>query len=122
MILMKRFASLAPVLLAVGCQVPGAPTPEQNESRLMQACGETSRLLERMKSAESSFSYDAQGNARIRKDLWNQIPSNMQDTLINAVAYTAVCGSGEPSEQLVTIRASDTSEVLAQQTVTEFDQ
>jgi hypothetical protein len=119
---MKRLGSLAAALLAAACQMPAAPTPEQNESRLMQACGETSRLLERMKSAESSFSYDRQGNARISKALWNQIPANMQDALINAVAYTAVCGSGEPGEQVVTIRASETSEVLAQQTVTEFDQ
>lgn len=119
---MKRFATVATALLAAACQMPGAPTPEQNESRLMQACGETGRLLERMKSAESSFSYDRQGNARIRKDLWTQIPANMQDALINAVAYTAVCGSGEPGEQVVTIRASDSTEVLAQQTVTEFDQ
>jgi hypothetical protein len=73
-----------------------------------------------MKTAEPSFQYDEAGNARIRKQLWTSIPVAMQDALINAIAYQAVCASGEPGEQMVTIR-SETSELLAQQTVTEFE-
>ena len=118
----KHFWALLATLLAAGCQVPIEPTDEQNETRLMQACGETRRLLDQMKAAESSFSYDREGNARIRKDLWGAIPANMQDTLINSVAYAALCASGEPGEQVVTIRSSDGAEILAQETVTEFDQ
>lgn len=87
----------------------------------MQACAETDRLLGQMKSAERSFTYDEAGNARISRALWASIPSAMQDALINAIAYRAVCAAGEPGEQVVTIRSSENSEVLAQQTVTEFD-
>lgn len=109
-------------LLLAACDFRPAAEPEQNQPRLMSACGETSRLLDQMKAAESSFTYDQSGNARIRKALWTAIPANMQESLVNAVAYAAVCASGRPGEQLVTIRSSDGSEVLAQQTVTEFDQ
>jgi hypothetical protein len=107
-------------LLAGACQMPAETSPAENETRLMQACGETNRLLGQMKAAEASFQYDDAGNARIRKRLWTSIPDAMQDALINAIAYRAICASGEPGEQVVTIR-SETSELLVQQTVTEFD-
>ena len=116
----KAAIALAAVL-AVSCRQMSEPSPEQNVSELMQACGETGRLLGQMKAAESSFRYDNQGNARIRKALWDEIPTGMQDALINAIAYQIVCATGEPGEQVVTIRNSDTSEILAQETVTEFD-
>ena len=110
------------LLLLASCrQVVGEPSAEQNETRLMQACGETGRLLGQMKAAESSFRYDEAGNARISKSLWDTIPTGMQDALINAIAYRAICASGEPGELVVTIRDSGTSEILAQETVTEFD-
>jgi hypothetical protein len=109
-------------VLVAGCDFMRAPEPQQNENRLMSACGETGRLLDQMKAAESSFTYDQSGNARINKALWTAIPANMQESMINAIAYAAVCASGRPGEQVVTIRSSEGSEVLAQQTVTEFQQ
>ena len=118
---MRYFAPALTALFLAGCDYAPTPEPEQNEGRLMSACGETTRLLGQMKSAESSFSYDQEGNARIRKALWTALPANMQESLINAIGYAAVCASGQPGEQVVTIRSSDGSEVLAQQTVTEFD-
>ena len=108
-------------LLAAGCQMPSQPSPEENSTRLLQACGETDRLLGQMKGTERSFSYDEAGNARIGRPVWNSIPSAMQDVLINAIAYRAVCAAGEPGEQVVTIRAAENNEILAQETVTEFD-
>lgn len=119
-----RLATIAlGALLVCSCrEVPiGEPTPEQNVTRLMQACGETDRLLGQMKAAEASFRYDEAGRAQISKSLWDSLPTAMQDALINAIAYRAVCARGEPGEQLVTIRNSDTRELLAQETVTEFD-
>lgn len=118
---MRLLPIAAALLLAAGCRFAPEPSPQQNTTRLMQACAETDRLLGQMKSAESSFSYDEAGNARISRDLWAAIPGAMQEALINAIAYRAVCATGEPGEQVVTIRTSDGSEVLAQQTVTEFD-
>ncbi|MDQ4086978.1 MAG: hypothetical protein M3177_03030 [Pseudomonadota bacterium] len=119
---MKAIATAITALLLAGCDFSGAQGPEQNESRLLRGCGETTRLLDQMKAAESSFTYDQSGNARMPKELWSSIPTNMQETLINAIAYQAVCASGELDDQVVTIRSSDGSEVLAQQTVTEFSQ
>lgn len=117
-----KFAAIALcALLTAACQQVSEPSAERNETRLMQACAETGRLLGQMKAAESSFRYDEAGNARISKSLWDTIPTGMQDALINAIAYRAICASGEPGEQVVTIRNSDTSEILAQETVTEFD-
>ena len=118
---LKLAAIALGAMLTAACQQVSEPSAEQNVSRLMQACGETNRLLGQMKAAESSFRYDRAGNARIRKSLWDSIPTGMQDALINAIAYQAICATGEPDEQLVTIRNSDTSEILAQETVTEFD-
>jgi len=109
------------LLLAASCRQVSEPSAEQNVSRLMQACGETGRLLGQMKAAETSFRYDQAGNARISKSLWDTIPTAMQDALINAIAYQAVCATGEPDEIVVTIRNGQTSEILAQETVTEFD-
>ena len=118
---MRPFPILAAALLAAACQMPLEPTPEENSSRLMQGCAETERLLGQMKSAEASFSYDDEGNARMGRQLWTSIPTAMQDGLINAIAYRAVCERGEPGEQVVTIRDSANNEILAQQTVTEFN-
>ena len=86
----------------------------------MSGCAETERLLGQMKAAEASFSYDARGNGVISKALWEALPENMRDGLTQAIAYQAVCASGELHEQAVTIRSSETSEILAQETVTDF--
>jgi hypothetical protein len=119
--MMRCAAVLLIVLLAAGCREAVTPSPQENSSDLLRACGETNRLLEQMKSAESSFRYDEGGNARIRKALWRAIPPPMQESMINAIAYRAVCASGELREQAVTIRSSENGELLAQQTVTEFE-
>jgi len=87
----------------------------------MQGCDETDRLLGQMKAAESSFRYDRAGNATISKALWESMPRSMQDGLTKAIAYQAICASREPGEQQVIVRSSETSEILAQQTVSEFD-
>lgn len=87
----------------------------------MQGCGETERLLGQMKEAESSFSYDRSGNARISKPLWEAMPRSMQDGLIKAIAYQAICAARGGGEQQVIVRSSETSEILTQQTVTDFD-
>ena len=73
-----------------------------------------------MKAAESSFRYDQSGNATISKELWEAMPRSMQDGLTKAIAYQAICASREAREQQVIVRSSETSEILAQQTVTEF--
>jgi hypothetical protein len=117
----RRSAILIAVLIAGGCRFAAAPAPEEKSSRLLQACGETDRLLGQMKAAENSFRYDEAGNARISKALWRAIPAPMQESMINAIAYRAICASGELHEQAVTIRSSEDGELLAQQTVTEFD-
>ncbi|WP_129793661.1 hypothetical protein [Sphingosinicella sp. CPCC 101087] len=116
-------------LIALGSMLAGCqPSVEesvadeqQNETRLMQGCSEAGRLLGQMSAAETSFRYDSEGNVRISRSLWYSIPASMQDGLIKAIAYHAVCEEGDPAEQVVTVRASENSEILAQQTVTEFD-
>jgi len=117
-----RLLPITLILSTLGaCQAATAPDAAHNASRLLESCGETGRLLGQMKAAESSFRYDQSGNARISKNLWTSIPASMQDALINAIAYQAVCASGQPGEQVVTVRSSEASEILAQETVTEFD-
>ena len=86
----------------------------------MSGCAEAERLLGQMKAAETSFRYDASGNGAISEALWAALPQNMQTGLMQAIAYHAVCASGELREQPVTIRSSETSEILAQETVTDF--
>ena len=108
-------------IMAGGCQGRVAPAPQQENARLMQACGETERLLGQMKAAEPSFRYDRSGNARISKPLWEAMPRSMQDGLTKAIAYQAICATRETGEQQVIVRSSETSEILAQQTVTDFD-
>lgn len=112
---------LAAAIAVAACQSEVEPVAEESRSRLMQGCGEASRLLGQMSAAEASFRYDREGNVRISRSLWSSLPSGMQDGLIKAIAYHAVCEAEEPSEQVVTVRASENSEILAQQTVTEFD-
>jgi len=108
-------------LIAAGCQGASEPAPEENKARLMQGCSEAGRLLTQMSTAEASFRYDREGHVRISRSLWTSLPSGMQDGLIKAIGYHAVCEAGEPAEQVVTVRASENNEILAQQTVTEFD-
>ena len=114
-------AAILAVLIVAGCQGATEPAPEENGARLMQGCAEAGRLLSQMSTAEASFRYDREGNVRMGRALWASLPSGMQDGLIKAIAYHAVCESGEPGEQVVTVRASENEEILAQQTVTEFD-
>ncbi|WP_162806556.1 hypothetical protein [Sphingosinicella terrae] len=118
--MMKRVWIVAAALAAAACQAPVEPVAEEKSDRLMRGCGEADRLLEQMKSAESSFQLDGEGNATIRRSLWSSLPDSMQDGLLKAIAYDAVCKAGEPREQVVTMRSSESSEVLAQQTITEF--
>lgn len=118
-------AALAAGLLLAGCQGTNEPAAEEvaadNSARLMQGCTEADRLLGQMSAAEASFRYDREGNVRISRALWTSLPSSMQDGLMKAIAYHAVCAEREPGEQVVTVRDSENEEVLAQQTVTEFD-
>ena len=116
---MKRGSVALIAMMTWGCQA--APAPQQEQNRLMQGCGETDRLLGQMKAAEPSFSYDQSGNARISKPLWEAMPRSMQDGLTKAIAYQAICASREGGEQQVIVRSSETSEILEQQTVTDFD-
>ncbi len=114
-------------LAAAACQgsAPSLVVPDEAENkaeRVMSGCGEASRLLEQMKSAESTFRYDERGNATIRTELWNYLPDQMKDGLVKAVAYHALCATSEVRDQEVTVRSAETSEILAQQTVTEFAQ
>ena len=117
------FALLAGAALTLaGCQgETSAPVEETKSARLMQGCAEAGRLLGQMSTAEASFRYDREGNVRLSRALWGSLPTGMQDGLIKAIAYHAVCETGEPGEQVVTVRASENDEILAQQTVTEFD-
>ena len=115
------------VLAATACQGPASPAANTSEAenkveRVMSGCGEASRLLEQMKSAETSFRYDERGNATIRTELWNYLPDQMKDGLIKAVAYHALCQADQIRDQQVTVRSAENAEILAQQTVTEFDQ
>jgi hypothetical protein len=117
-----RVASIIAAAIAVAsCQSEVEPVAQENRDRLMQGCGEAGRLLGQMSAAEASFRYDREGNVRISRNLWSSLPAGMQDGLIKAIAYHAVCEAEEPAEQVVTVRASEDSEILAQQTVTEFD-
>ena len=114
-------------LAATACQAPSSPTAapdaaENKAERVMSGCGEASRLLEQMKTAESSFRYDERGNATIRAELWNYLPDQMKDGLIKAIAYHALCEADQIRDQQVTVRSAESSDILAQQTVTEFDQ
>ena len=117
----KAGAAILATLIVAGCQRASEPAPEENGVRLMQGCAEAGRLLGQMSTAEASFRYDREGNVRLSRALWTSLPSGMQDGLIKAIAYHAICESGEPGEQVVTVRASENEEILAQQTVTEFD-
>ena len=118
---MKHPLAALIALLACSCQAPVAPAAQNEQVRLMQGCEETERLLGQMKAAESSFEYDLSGNATVRKALWESMPPNMQDGLAKAIAYQAVCSSGELRAQQVTIRASEGREILKQQTISDFD-
>ena len=114
-------------LAATACQGPSTPADASGEAEnkaehVMSGCGEASRLLDQMKTAESSFRYDERGNATIRTELWNYLPDQMKDGLIKAIAYHAICEADQIRDQQVTVRSSESSEILAQQTVTEFDQ
>ena len=113
-------------LAATACQGPSSPTTapdaaENKAERVMSGCGEASRLLQQMKTAESSFRYDERGNATIRTELWNYLPDEMKDGLIKAIAYHALCEADQIRDQQVTVRSAESSDILAQQTVTEFD-
>src|SRR6187402_3348996 len=102
---LKTLHKPGPILLAalivVGCQGASEPAPEGNNVRLMQGCEEANRLLSQMSAAEASFRYDREGNVRISRTLWTSMPSGMQDGLIKAIGYHAVCESREPGEQVV---------------------
>lgn len=86
----------------------------------MSGCAETGRLLEQMRASEPTFRFDAAGNAVIGERIWESLPPSMRTGLVQAVAYQAVCASGELREQAVTIRGSESSQVLAQETVVDF--
>ena len=124
---MKYVLPTLAALAATACQdsAPSLVAPDeiQNKTeRVMSGCGEAERLLEQMKAAESSFRYDESGNATIRTELWNYLPEEMKDGLVKAIAYHALCAADQVRDQEVTVRSAQNSEILAQQTVTEFDQ
>lgn len=118
---MKRGWIVLFAMTAWGCQGQIVPAPQQKESRLLQGCGETERLLGEFGAGVSSFRYDRAGNATISKSRWEEMPPSLQDGLIKVIAYQAFCASREPGDQQVIVRSSETSEILAQQTVTEFN-
>ena len=74
-----------------------------------------------MKAAEPSFSYDLEGNATMSKTIWEAMPGGMRQGMTKAIAYQAICGNGELRQQQVTIRSSETQEILANQIVVDFD-
>lgn len=110
-------------LLASGChrQPPAAPAAENDAPPIMRGCDQTERLLKQMAAAEKSFTYDAAGNATLKSGLWNTMSPELQDGLVKAVAYHAICQAGEVREQSVTIRSED-KKVLAEKKVAEFQQ
>ncbi len=121
---MKQAWITIAALLAVSCDRAPQPAAAGNttDTRLMSGCADADRLIRQMSAAESSFRVDDQGNARISKSLWEATPDEMKEGLVKAIAYQAICAAGEPGEQRVTIRASEGSQVLKEETVTDFDQ
>ena len=109
-------------LAAAACRQPVAPPVENKAERLMSGCAEAERLLGQMKAAESSFRYDTEGSASVSPAMWEALPPAMREGLAKAVAYRAVCEAGEMRSQEVTIRSSDSSEILMQETITDFAQ
>lgn len=107
-------------LAAAACQAPVEPPAQNETAETLRGCEEALRLLRQMAAAEPRFGFDVQGNAQIPKALWQSLPPEMQDGLIKAIAYQAICAANEVRDQPVTVRASENYEVLAEQTVIDF--
>lgn len=112
---------LIAALAAAACRGPAAPEPTNEPAEMMRGCDEALRQLRRMATADPRFDFDVEGNARFPKALWESLPSEMQDGLIKAVAYQALCTAGEMGTQQVTVRSSENNEVLAERTVSDFE-
>jgi hypothetical protein len=103
-----------------GCQAPVEPQPEEGGTALLSRCGDMDRLFEQMKAADSSFTYDESGNATMSKELWSSIPPALREGLMKGIAYQGICASGKVGQQKVTVRATGSNEVLAEQTFADF--
>ena len=120
---MDKFRPTLILLCALGisgCQPPAEPQPDERSSALMSRCGDVKRLFEQMEAADSSFTYDQDGNATMSNALWNSIPPALREGLMKAIAYQGVCASGRTDPQTVTVRATGSNEVLAQETFSDF--
>jgi len=100
-----------------GCQPSAETKADEPAADLMGQCNYVNRLFEQMKAADSSFTYDQDGNATMSGELWNSIPPALRDGLMKALAYNAICASGTVGQQTVTVRATGTNEILAQETI-----
>ena len=119
---MRHGWTILAFLAVAGCRQAPAPQPETQEAeRLMSGCAETERLLGQMRAAEPRFRYDASGNATVTQPMWDALPPAMREGLAQAIAYHAVCEAGELRAQPVTIRSSETNEILMEETIAEFD-
>ena len=103
-----------------GCQAPAEPEPEEGNTAMLSRCGDIDRLFEQMKAADSSFTYDESGNATMSKELWASIPPALREGLMKGIAYHGICASGKVGPQKVTVRATGSKEVLAEQTFSDF--
>ena len=103
-----------------GCQAQVEPQPAEGNSALLSRCGDIDRLFEQMKAADSSFTYDESGNATMSKALWSSIPPALREGLMKGIAYHGICASGKVGQQKVTVRATGSNEVLAEQTFSDF--
>jgi hypothetical protein len=103
-----------------GCRPPAEPEPEEGNTAMLSRCGDIDRLFEQMKAADSSFTYDESGNATMSKELWASIPPALREGLMKGIAYHGICASGKVGPQKVTVRATGSKEVLAEQTFSDF--
>lgn len=120
---MNKFRPALMLACALGiaaCQPRAEPEPEKGDTALLSRCKDMDRLFEQMKAADSSFTYDQSGNATMSKQLWNSIPPALREGLMKGIAYQGICASGKVGPQKVTVRATGSNEVLAEETFSDF--
>lgn len=119
--MLKKLLPIGLVLAVGGCHEPMPNAAADREgTAVMRGCDQTGRLLTQMAAAEKTFAYDTKGNATISRPLWTAMSPELQDGLVKAVAYHAICAAGTARSQNVTIRSSGDNAVLDQKTVGEF--
>lgn len=119
---LRKLSPIMLLLAASGCQKPMPNAAADREGAgVMRGCDQTGRLLTQMAAAEKTFTYDAKGNATISRSLWGAMSPELQDGLVKAVAYHAICAAGAARSQNVTIRSSGDNAVLDEKTVGEFE-